>query len=271
MDNLMVVHETHDYGMFKRLTGNRSIKELRVKKILRSIQTVGAIPNPIIVNEKMEVIDGQGRLEALKRLSQKVYYIVVPGLGINECRNMNIDQVNWTLPDYIDSCSEEGNENYERLKKLCDKYGKLGITVINYAVTGLASCDNKSIKTGNYCCDSEKYIEAENLLDYVMEFYDVGIKLAGRRDIFFMAIGFSYGDKDVNRGRLLQKVKENYRQFSPAATMEQMLDEISEAYNYKARDNRIYLKTDYQKKMESLYKWYRSKYGNKRDYLTMED
>ena len=85
-----------------------------------------------------------------------------------------------------------------------------------------------------------------------------------------MSIGFCYGHKEVNRERLLAKVKESYRQFSPAATMEQMLDEISEAYNYRARENKVYLKTDYQKKMETLYKWYRAKWGNKRDYLTME-
>lgn len=270
MNSIMVVNETHDYDKFHRLVGNRQVKEVRVKKIIKSIQTVGAIPNPIIVNEKMEVIDGQGRLEALRRLSLKVYYIVIPGLGLPECRNMNIDQTNWTLQDYIESYAEEGNENYERFYNLCKKYSKLGITVINFAASGLASCDNYAIKSGSLECTEEQYLNAFAILDYILDFIDIGSVLPGRRDVFYMAIGFCFTHNGINRERLSEKIRENYRQFSPAVTMDQMLDEISDAYNYRYRGEKAYLKTDYQKMMEKKYKWYRNKWGQKRNYLEME-
>lgn len=68
MEGNYKVYVTDKYSIFRRLSGNRDVKEARVKKIMRSIEKVGYIPNPIIVNENMEVVDGQGRLEAVKRL-----------------------------------------------------------------------------------------------------------------------------------------------------------------------------------------------------------
>ena len=115
------VYVTKDYSIFKRLVGNRDIPETRISKIVESIQTIGWIHNPIIVNEKMEVIDGQGRLTALQRLKMPVEYIVAEGAGNKECIYMNMNMVNWKLPDFIKSYAEQGNENYQRLLGLMEK------------------------------------------------------------------------------------------------------------------------------------------------------
>ena len=85
MEKINTVNRTTDYSLFKRLEGNRNVLEIRVKRITASIKKVGWIQNPVIVNEKMEVIEGQGRLEALKRLGMPVDYIIVPGIGLDEC------------------------------------------------------------------------------------------------------------------------------------------------------------------------------------------
>lgn len=60
-----IVYRTNNYDQFKRLVGNREVNPKRVKTIKKSVEEIGYIPNPIIVNENMEVIDGQGRLQAL--------------------------------------------------------------------------------------------------------------------------------------------------------------------------------------------------------------
>ena len=84
-----IVLRTSDYSVFNIMTGNRDVPEIRVRKIKDSIQKNGYIFNPIICNEKMEVVDGQGRLEALKRLGLPVEYIVHPGLTVSDCIVMN--------------------------------------------------------------------------------------------------------------------------------------------------------------------------------------
>ena len=53
------IYVSHDYDKFTRVKGNRNPKS--AKKIIESINNVGYILNPILVNEKFEVIDGQNR------------------------------------------------------------------------------------------------------------------------------------------------------------------------------------------------------------------
>ncbi|WP_299997811.1 ParB N-terminal domain-containing protein, partial [uncultured Clostridium sp.] len=72
MEKQKTIQNTKDYLIFKKLEGNRPVVNRRVNKIIASIQNVGYITSPLIVNEKMEVIDGQGRLEALEQLKMPV-------------------------------------------------------------------------------------------------------------------------------------------------------------------------------------------------------
>lgn len=109
------VYMTTDYKKFKRLLGNRDVSEQRIKRIIESIQQIGFLNSAIIVNERMEVIDGQARLEALKRLKLPVYYCSHNGAGINECLLLNQKQKNWSCDDYCKSYMEQGNENYHKL------------------------------------------------------------------------------------------------------------------------------------------------------------
>ena len=67
-----VVKSTTKYKIFKKLLANREVTQTRVNNIIDSIQRVGYVTSPIIVNEKMEIIDGQGRLEALQELNLPV-------------------------------------------------------------------------------------------------------------------------------------------------------------------------------------------------------
>ena len=76
------VYQTSNYDLFKKLNGNRDVKNEKV--IIKSIQKIGLIDNPIIVNEKYEVIDGQNRLKALQTLNMPVLFHVIPGLNIDD-------------------------------------------------------------------------------------------------------------------------------------------------------------------------------------------
>ena len=77
---------TRDYSRFKKVVGNRDVKSY--KRVLESIKNVGYIPNPIIVNENYEVIDGQHRLQACEELGISIAYIMIPGLNIESARRM---------------------------------------------------------------------------------------------------------------------------------------------------------------------------------------
>ena len=115
------IYETDDYSVFRKLAGNRYTKG--EKKIIQSISDVGYVRNPILVNEKMEIIDGQNRFEALKTLGYPIQYIMQAGIGLRECRALNIGQTNWGTWDYIESYAAQGNESYQRVKARWLQYG----------------------------------------------------------------------------------------------------------------------------------------------------
>ena len=95
------VLQTTDYDMFKVRDWNRNISSSNMKKIDASVKAQGWLKHPIMVNEKMEVADGQHRLAYAKQHNLPVYYVVVPGLSINDCVVMNNARTSWTLIDYI--------------------------------------------------------------------------------------------------------------------------------------------------------------------------
>ena len=109
------IQKTTDFNLFKRILGNRTKNQVQITKLINSFSESPELfkATPIIVNERMEVIDGQHRLEAAKALGQAIYYIVVEGLSLPEIQKLNSSTKTWTPVDYAISFSEKGNKHYQ--------------------------------------------------------------------------------------------------------------------------------------------------------------
>lgn len=229
------VYVSERYEDFKYLNGNRSIEEKRVKAIQKSVKNVGWIKNPILVNEKMEIIDGQGRFEVLKKLGYPVEFIIDDGIGIEECRSMNIKQTNWTSRDFIDSYAKLKNDNYVFLKKLIDQFPKITTTTIICAINDSAASSGQSIKSGNFKCSAEDYIQAKEILIFINDLFPYILKVEGNISFLQCAIIFihKHTDADMNR---IKKILERYnREFVPVATIESALKDFERFYNIQNR------------------------------------
>ena len=55
-----IIYETRDYKAFSFITGNRNINKSHLEKLRKSMMEM-LIPIPIVVNEKLQIIDGQHR------------------------------------------------------------------------------------------------------------------------------------------------------------------------------------------------------------------
>lgn len=123
-DNLVI--ETKDYKQFKLLPGNRPVDPGHVQELVRALTEKGNLTNhfPLVVNEKMEVIDGQHRLKALEELGWSFCYRVQEGLTIETVRNINSAQKNWSWKDYANSYTALGNDNYKRFLELYKEYNQ---------------------------------------------------------------------------------------------------------------------------------------------------
>ena len=247
METEKVVKTTKDYSIFKKLEGNRPVANRRINKIIASIQNVGYITSPLIVNEKMEVIDGQGRLEALKQLGLPVEYIVHPGIGINECIAMNINQGNWSLKDYIESYSVRGNKSYQRLEQLIKGYPLANLDVIATAALRVNKITGTMVKDGSLVLTEEKYNKAKERLDYAYEIFDLIDKTTVKGGLLNLVqvMLYCYDYEEIDLKRLKDQIVKNIYLCRPWNSIDTCFNEIEELYN-KNISKKVYFYTLYR-------------------------
>lgn len=133
------VLETKNYDKFKWLKGNRPISTSHVNYLKKKIEENGNLTPqfPLDVNENMEIIDGQHRLEALKILKEPVYYQIKPSLDINSVISLNTGQKNWSWKDFAQSYADRGDRNYQEFIKLSEETGEKRFgTLMMYSTFG---------------------------------------------------------------------------------------------------------------------------------------
>lgn len=260
ISNSRIIETTGDHSSFKLLEGNRDVVQARVNKIKESILKVGYVTSPIIVNEKMEVIDGQGRLEALKQLGRPVDYIVVPGASIKECISLNLHNTSWGLNDFIKSYATKGNENYIRLNNLLASYPHLSLEVVGYVLFG-SRITGKIYKSGKINVSESAYESAKSVLDYFNKFYPYLAKRSTfRKNYFYFALNFAYHHPEIDNNKLFDKFVDQYSLLCSPANAKQGLSIIEELYNGGKTRKKVYLVTDYEKALEDKYSWYNKKW-----------
>jgi hypothetical protein len=119
----MEIFQTKDYDSFKVIVSNREVDKTHVKKLSGSIRRKNLLYiRPVIVNTRMEVIDGQHRIAACQEIDETVYYIKVDQLSKEDIAILNTAQKNWTRMDFINFYAIEGRDEYRKLSKLINKY-----------------------------------------------------------------------------------------------------------------------------------------------------
>jgi hypothetical protein len=235
------VYATDNYGIFKKLQGNREVVNARKKQLIESISERGWIRCPIVVNEKMEVIDGQGRLEALQELGLPVEYVIAQGATIDDCVSLNVKQSNWRHIDYIKCFADMGRGDYGLLLGLYGKYEHLSETCVN-TLAGNSNADgaagSKEIKDGNFTIrDKENLYDLMRFADKCMAVVGTG---NGRVRHWCAAFKFVYYTKNIPNDVFLEKLIKNRTFIAPVATMRQTLECLEKIYNYGSKKSRVY-------------------------------
>lgn len=241
------IFTTTDYSIFKKLRGNRDISEdkKRVEGIKDSILKNGYKPNPIRVNEKMEVIDGQGRLEALKELMLPVEFQIFPGENINDCRALNSAGKVWKPKDYIYSYADEGIDAFVKIKQLMKEFG------YNERIVGiplkLRLSVKKKIISKNIKISDEEYQKARKTLAEMNKYDDAVKKYHGRYCSKYEAICYMV-THGVNTQEMLKAIRKTTPDEFNSSTKESMIRSFQDAYNKgKIKNNRIYIYESYRK------------------------
>lgn len=236
--------------------GNRDVNNIR--RIKRSIEKVGQVLAPILVNEKMQIVDGQHRLEAFKEMGLPVPYIIQKGAGIDECRAMNVAMTNWTTKNFIQSYSDEGILSYQYLDILVKRFtGKIGVEGVIYTCSpdgcpATGGSNYLPIKEGRFVLTEKEYFEAEKRLDGMtaLGFVDFMKKHEMHQRTFVPAVVYAFQHPDVSPEKLMKALNRNPMNVIRCSSIEDQLRNFDELYNYKvkARD-RVYMEADFKRRL----------------------
>lgn len=244
--------KTTQYNRFKTMPENRDVKAARLSKIEKSVLDVGWIPSRIVVNEKMEVIDGQGRLEVAKKHGLPVYCDMIKGIGAKECRAMNAYQTNWSNIDYINSYANAGNQSYRYIQALHKQFGELGLGTVLLAAgikSGSHATKDDPLRRGELVIDERGYNLAVKKLDYIKPFRDTLKAAGGRTECYCNAVFFAHDIPEVNLKELKERILKYQNMLTEIANYTQAVKVIEDIYNYRRpHAKKVYIAHEFEKR-----------------------
>ena len=227
------IESTEDYTIFKEITSNREVDEKHVRKLMSSIRTKNLLElNPIIVNNSMQVIDGQHRLEAAKRLKETIYYVVSDKLSKSDIAELNANQKKWSLNDYINYFTIEGVESFQILSKFINTHSWIKPTTALKLVSSSGKYDRASFYSGKIDVDNVYQAhQVATLCTKIRNLY-VGYDFV-YTSMFIMAIRQCFSTPEFNEDVLIEQIQRQPRTLVQCVNTDQYLELLQELYNYR--------------------------------------
>lgn len=244
------IKQTTNYSQFKIGDWNRAVKANNLKKIDKSVHMYGWLKHPIMVSPDFTVIDGQHRLEYAKQHNLPVYYIVVPGVSVQDCVTMNNVRTTWNLVDYVNLFASQGNPNYVILKSLIQNYSFLPPSTLVAVLSKSSSNGNlcTTIKTGEYEITAKDHDGAIDKLEMLKRCSRYILSVPGRASALFTAVAYAYDLEGIDKERLEKQLKTNINIITPPANLEMALKEVEYLYNYRNnRSSYVYILNEYKR------------------------
>ena len=99
------IKRSKDYDKFSILTSNRVVQKNKINGMREALKGDGnlTIDYPILVDKKMNILEGQTRYYACVEENRCVYYKVAERVTINHIAKANSLQKKWNMKDYLHS------------------------------------------------------------------------------------------------------------------------------------------------------------------------
>ena len=228
---------TKNYKQFKKVNGNRELNQLHLKRLTESVNENDLLfANPILVNERYEIIDGQHRFEVCQKLGKPVHYIKCKGLGLKEIQILNANSKNWKLEDYVEGYCDMGLPEYCYLKSEGTRTG-LSLTIL---LTMMSTNQNNgkaisALKNGHLELPYKKRaITISKWVNDWMKYYD-----GSKRRSFIIALSTLHGIKSYSHKKMMKKINYQSSKLVDCTSSKSYLALLEEIYNYKERGEKL--------------------------------
>jgi hypothetical protein len=233
------IQQTTDYSIFKSVNFNREKNKRHIQNLKQILMKENLLHlHPILVNEKMEVVDGQHRLEAAKELSIPIFYIKSE-LSYDHILNSNLFQKKLSLEDVIKFYAKKDQlepyiQLYDYLKMLDIKpkcffgliFGGISREIIDF------------IKSGKFNFPSDMNT-VEKLINSYMSFIQFVKSKRITPHSMFTTADFSIGYRNLvlsqsfNEIVFLNKIEQRWFDLKPQLNSKEWTRQMIGIYNWK--------------------------------------
>lgn len=238
------VNYTTNLDMFKMMENNRPVNQGRVKKIYQSMMNEGLLVIPILVNKKMEIIDGQHRYQASKLSGKGIYYLQVDNYSEEQVVQSNQNSQSWSRKDFMSYFVTKGNRNYIKLQDFMKQFPHFSLTDSMFLLTNGSFTNTKKedFNTGKFKVSNyQKGVQWGEFITSLQKYFPEGYS----RTIFvrsMISVLRKY-ENEFNTDEFIKKseiVPHFYKICGNHGDYVRMIEDI---YNFKRRnDNKIFIR-----------------------------
>lgn len=235
-EELSDVYQTSNLDAFKEIKGRRPINSIHVKNLIKSMEEFGYLCRPLLVNEKLEVVDGNHRLEAAKFLGIAIYFVVVPGTGLKELHVMGLNQKNWSQQSFLESYANLGYVDYVKLRAFHKENPEFKLNDVILMCTNPYSHNPKEepISRRNFKKGKWKLMELNRAEGYIKKLNIVKKHYEGyRRSSFIGTMIDLLNHPDFDFELFIKKLKLQPTAMIDCSKKTQYRRVIEDIYNYK--------------------------------------
>lgn len=230
-----MIKKTKDYDMFVFRDDNRDkIDQAHVLKIRQSIISCNMLDlKPILVNSKMEIIDGQHRLLAAKSLGVDIHYQIEDELDCKEIILLNISKA-WGSMDYLNYYVQNGHVEYVKLLNFMKSYD-LSLRIALNICIGQSVFNYKKFKEGEFKFQDE--LDAESIeicwdtIEYIKRMNGFSLYTSSSR--FWKALIKLVTHHRFHEDKWKENLKRMVERFTVKASTADYCKMLMEVYNWK--------------------------------------
>lgn len=234
-----MIKKTRDYSMFKFRNDNREggVKQDHLEELKASIRINNLLDMcPILVNGKMEVINGQHRLRAAQDLGLEIYYEMNNDLNPIDIVLMNTSK-QWQLNDFSNFYVTNHYPEYLKLSDFIKKHG-IGLKIVLQITMGATREKIHDFKHGKYIFTEESF---GNKIDWCKDTISLIKKLNGSSPYtstsrFWKPLVRLMRDESFNMEKWIENIRTLSEKFHARATASGYTKMIMDVYNWHNRN-----------------------------------
>ena len=231
------IYFTVDYGRFKFLKGNRDINEGKVNKIKEVIRSGVDVLKyaPIIVNEAMEIIDGQHRFAVSRELRTNVYYVIHKEANLSIVPTINSNHTKWRNIDFLNSYTDLKKPAYLELVKFMESFEGISLSTavkVFHAGTPVSSEALEAFRDG--CLSMENKDRAYYLGNLLSSF--TPFTNAPYSSRFFNVMITLDNNGKYDHALMVRKLVESGRRIEDVKSTKTIIQEMESIINHRMRE-----------------------------------